>query len=855
MRGAKVFLSYKRQHPRSTQLLRRIEAALIEGGYDVWVDEEMHGGERWPRKLYEWALECSAAVVLASPEALESDWCRREWTILAARAEVSGTRVVPILIGLAPEKLVAFESIQALQDGDDVIERLLASLKGIAPHSVGAEDYLALHRAWNRYQFNQEPVLGGEAFSLADSYIATECGRLSWGEISSGRTVEQDPFQESAGGRHQALESVIELIEKATLREPIVVQGPAGAGKSAFTLYLSVELEKRGFRAIRVRFRDMRLAIFDRVDEMLADALRVGPEGEVAPSVPPEWLGEARLRDSRTVGQTAICRWVFILDGWDEVSLSGNAGYRAQLSTWLPRLHEFFIKRPGIPVRLVVTGRPSIEVKGSDFLGKATPVLTLRSIRPGQLRNFATTLAAKSNWGLKVEKCAPVLSRYEAGGVEMLGLPLLALLALRTLASWEGDVEDLISAPTALYRALIDQTVAHSGKARDDGLNKTTHRGGPGLRRLLTRTAAMVSVFWSERITFEELKARLEEERSLSEWVDSETRDNPLHQLVVNFYFKGGHPDLGCEFLHKSFREYLFAEAIVDELIVIGEDPEAANEDKERPFWKDFAEGTIHHRASRSLSRLLSPQWLTAEVRDHVFWLIDRDLERSRDRWLRLRSVLTTVYEWWAEGDHLRLQPVHRRGQRLMEGEPFVLEMLRWAMPYTDPEAQPTRTATLDGHLGHALVQICAWVHHRLVDDDIAVDQASIDRDSLWQFKAAGARGTCRVGPWQRNEAFMPGMMGFFPPIMARWMVETNSKRTPLVLPSVLFVKEDLGGLDLENADLRDSVMLDCNLSTANLRGARIHGMRLADCTVGTEGSALREAVGLVAGNIRPRMR
>ena len=36
------------------------------------------------------------------------------------------------------------------------------------------------------------------------------------------------------------------------------------------------------------------------------------------------------------------------------------------------------------------------------------------------------------------------------------------------------------------------------------------------------------------------------------------TRRSVLHELVVNFYFKGGNTSIGCEFLHKSFRESVY---------------------------------------------------------------------------------------------------------------------------------------------------------------------------------------------------------------------------------------------------------------------------------------------------------
>jgi hypothetical protein len=776
MPGAKIFLSYKHQHARSEAIRRQLEAELLQHGYDVLVDETLRGGDRWPTRLYEWVLECAAAVVLASPDAKTSDWCQREWHVLAARAAASGLRVIPVCIDLPPSELGVLDGLQAMEAGDDLVPRILAALADVPSWAVTPDDYLALHRAWNRYQFRQGPVLGREPFALQQIYLETECGVLRWSEISSGPGGIRDPFDESNGGRTSIIEAVMRLVLDPGFREAIVVQGPAGSGKSAFTLRLADELEARGLRAVRLRFRDMRLATHDRVDEMFTDAVRVGPESEVAPAPVRELFDDTRLRETVQIANTTLCRWVFILDGWDEVSLAGSAGYQAQLRTWLPRIREFLVRRTGAPVRLVITGRPSLEVKDSGFLGRDTPVLTLRLIRPDQLRAFADKVAAVADWRLDVGRCEVPFERYaawfenrEPGGVDMLGLPLLAFLTFRTLADWPGDIAELISAPSALYCALIDRTVAHAGKAEDEGLEGTVHRGGESLRRLLVRTAAVVSVFWSERISFQELELRLEEERALEAWVASATAEHPLHELVVNFYFKGGHPELGCEFLHKSFREYLFAEAIVDRLEEVAGQRSGPLDPPQRPYWKDFEEGGVWHRASRELSKLLAPQWFTPEIRGHVFWLLGRAMTANPGRWTFLRDLLADVYAWWAEGVHLRPQPKRERGQHRWE-PPYVVEMVQWSLPYTDPEAEPMRTATLDGHLGYALIQLTAFVHAELPPSaDAPVTQAE--------------------RPYQVDDGtgrrFRPGG-GYFKPIVARWETFLRPLAGELVLPRVV---------------------------------------------------------------------
>src|SRR4029453_11495603 len=79
------------------------------------------------------------------------------------------------------------------------------------------------------------------------------------------------------------------------------------------------------------------------------------------------------------------------------------------------------------------------------------------------------------------------------------------------------------------------------------------------------RTAAAMSTLGVEHISREEWKRRaLQDEKEERETQTAE--DHPLTRLMISFYFKGGQPEQGCEFAHKSFREYLFAECVVETL-------------------------------------------------------------------------------------------------------------------------------------------------------------------------------------------------------------------------------------------------------------------------------------------------
>lgn len=816
MPGAKIFISYKHNHPESERIRQDIEAKLLEQGYEILVDHTIQGGDRWSPRLYQWALECAAGIVLATPEAKQSDWCQREWHVLAARSETSKIPVIPICIGLQPSELGALAGMQAILADENAVPRALAALSRVQAWQISPNDYLALHQAWNRYQLTSEPVFAREKFTLEDMYQETECGVMTWGQISPGASGTQDPFEEKNGGRQSLVDVVMSYVRNSNFRDAVVVQGPAGAGKSAFTLRLVQTLESEGLRAVRLRFRDMRLATHDSVDELLADAVRVGPESEQPPTPTKDLFDEERLRQTITIDNFTLCRWVFILDGWDEVSLAGSAGYQAQLRTWLPKIREF-IKRSGPPVRLIITGRPSVELKESGFLYKETPVLTVRPLRPEQLEALANTLAKKSDWNLEPSRCKPILDQYtkwfqsrEKGGAEMVGLPLLAFLTFRTIAEWKGDIDHLLDSPSALYAALIDQTVANSGKGVPAGLEGTVQRGGENLRRLLTRTAAIISIFWSERISFEELRTRLEEEGDLEEWVSTATSNNPLHELVVNYYFKGGHNDLGCEFLHKSFREYLFAESILLALEEIAGDRTGRLAPPQLPYWKDFDEGTPWHQASRVVAKLVSPTGVTPEVQAHLFWLVDRAISRNIDRWIYLRDLLADVYGWWAEGVHLRPQPIRERGQ-LSWKSPYVTDMVKWALPYTKPNVEPPRTASMDANLGYAMIRLTAHVHYRLLSSS-----PSIEYNRPYQTQ----RGTTLF--------FRPGN-NFFSPIAARWQTIFYPFFPAVALPAADLSGEQLGEIDFSRADLVEAWLTRANLSGANLEAANLARVRLQE--------------------------
>lgn len=97
-----VFISHSsRDDPFATVLRRRLVSAFDARGLDAWLDEQRLGpGARWRAEIYRHLVNCSGAVLLLSPEALESPWVRKEATILSFRGSLNRRlRVVPVLLG------------------------------------------------------------------------------------------------------------------------------------------------------------------------------------------------------------------------------------------------------------------------------------------------------------------------------------------------------------------------------------------------------------------------------------------------------------------------------------------------------------------------------------------------------------------------------------------------------------------------------------------------------------------------------------------------------------------------------------------------------------------------------------
>jgi hypothetical protein len=772
---------------------------------------------------------------------------------------------------------------------------------------------LQTHAKYQRDQYLSEPLFKREPYALQHIYVDTECGKLAWGEIRGPRDARRDgdftrsvdgcdPFSENYGGRHNLLDTAMGLITDRNFKEPIVIQGVAGAGKSSFTLRLCAELWAKGFHPLRIRLKRLRLS--SSLIDALNEAVELTDEDRLAD------LPVARPKDLLLGGEIfrtpygsdhSLCRYVLILDGWDELDLSDSKPFREKVGEMLREVRRVFLDPQWSPrVRVIVTGRPSPDVVESKFLNDDTPVLTMRPIRPYQLRELVERLddalgsippyVAVENpdeWRVphnhaldkafsKYEEIFDAsLPKYDEDGkikkrgrtpdsnsLEVLGLPLLAYLTIRvmsqiiksgdSLEKQQAAINETVENPTLLYRSLTDLTCEKAGKvafdARDRGdeVERQWREVGWKLRERLRRTAAGMSVLGVEHISREEWKRRaLQDEKQERETQTAE--DHPLTRLMVSFYFKGGQPEQGCEFAHKSFREYLFAECIVEMLKDYGRNLNEREAERlpARNYWRDFSreEDRPRYDFSRDFAYLLAPQWIAPNVWGHLQHLIEWEISRrakspnaSRDdnqlgglptqalsfeRWKYVRDGLADLWEWWCGCAHLRPQVKTDRWKKSIIEPPFAEELIRWSAPLAaeENEALPLESSTsIDAHLGDALCQICAMVHFYIAVNE-GLKQA--EPGTLEYVRSGGNRKFQRIAKRDQIELalFAPGgedpKPGHHNPNFKSYCARINSAfdGTLREFPC----RAILNGVYLSGAELFVTNLIDARLNFADL--------------------------------------
>lgn len=90
-----IFISYSH---KDKEYVHRLQEAIQNDGFEVWIDDRIDYGTRWPKVIQEQLDSCSAFIVVVSENAFESEWVQNEVT----RAKRKGKPFFPLLLSGDP---------------------------------------------------------------------------------------------------------------------------------------------------------------------------------------------------------------------------------------------------------------------------------------------------------------------------------------------------------------------------------------------------------------------------------------------------------------------------------------------------------------------------------------------------------------------------------------------------------------------------------------------------------------------------------------------------------------------------------------------------------------------------------
>ena len=123
-----IFISYSH---KDTEYVEKLEAKLIEEGFNVWIDHRIDFGSQWPKAIQDALDACDAFIVVISENSYESKWVQNE----VSRADRKGKPFFPLL--LQGDAWLAIEALQYVdvRDGSLPPEKFLNRLSSVTPRN------------------------------------------------------------------------------------------------------------------------------------------------------------------------------------------------------------------------------------------------------------------------------------------------------------------------------------------------------------------------------------------------------------------------------------------------------------------------------------------------------------------------------------------------------------------------------------------------------------------------------------------------------------------------------------------------------------------------------------------------
>lgn len=132
--GKSVFFSYS---VKDSDFISTLERALERSGHVVWDERKLRPGQDWVAEIDHAIEQCDVAVVVITPNYVQSSINSYEAGILLNRAKHESLKVIPIVAGAVQNEHVPFQFQKfSVLDGrqsttDQLIAELISALKKV----------------------------------------------------------------------------------------------------------------------------------------------------------------------------------------------------------------------------------------------------------------------------------------------------------------------------------------------------------------------------------------------------------------------------------------------------------------------------------------------------------------------------------------------------------------------------------------------------------------------------------------------------------------------------------------------------------------------------------------------------
>lgn len=216
-KGMRVFLSYG--HDKNTSVVKKIKEYLVDKGYDVWIDSsEIPAGKDWRERITNGLIGSNGVISFLSKHSVRNPGvCLDELKIA-------------VCLKHAYIKTVLLESESEVEPPNIVRNTQWIDMSNW--DSVSDED-------WDNY-FEQKMALLVETLNSDEAVKFNEeleflSGKLG---VSNNTSKEQRLLKQTFVGRDWLMENVNQWLASPS-REPFMIYGVPGAGKSAFSANLA----------------------------------------------------------------------------------------------------------------------------------------------------------------------------------------------------------------------------------------------------------------------------------------------------------------------------------------------------------------------------------------------------------------------------------------------------------------------------------------------------------------------------------------------------------------------------------------------------------------------------------------